>query len=204
MTDIKADKNTKVMEIKNLLHNFCEVYLNPEIEAYCFKLCDTLGRKRKINILRSKSEQWAASIIYVIARLNFLFDPKNEYHIAAGDICNYFDTKQSTTGNKATQIEQICNLSIGEEGYCSEEITDMFTYYETEDGFILSKSMLDSLMSKTQSSDNADKNTIRELPEPEESIQQRRQKEIEKRLADLKEKAKYRNDKKSQLGLFDD
>ena len=177
MTDIKADNNTKVMEIKNLLHDFCEEYLNPEIEGYCFKLCDILGRIRKINILRSKSEQWAASIIYVIARLNFLFDQKNEYHITADDICNYFDTKKSTTGNKATQIEQICNLSIGEEGYCSEEITDMFTYYETEDGFIISKSMLNSLISKTQSDNYADKNTIRELIEPEESIQERRQKE---------------------------
>lgn len=204
MTDIKADKNTKVMEIKNLLHNFCEVYLNPAIEGYCFKLCDTLGRKRKINILQSKSEQWAASIIYVIARLNFLFDPKNEYNLTAADICDYYDTRQSTTGKKATQIEQICNLSMGEEGYCPKEITDMFTYYETEDGFILSKSMLDSLMSKTQSINNADRNTAKELPEHEESIEELRRKEIEERLADLKEKAKYRNDKKIQLYLFDD
>ena len=88
-------------------------------------------------MLRSPSEQWAASIIYVIARLNFLFDPENEYFITADDICNFFNTKKSTTGNKATQIEKLCNLSMGAEGYCSEAIRDNFTFYETESEILI-------------------------------------------------------------------
>ncbi|MBN2287677.1 MAG: hypothetical protein JXI43_14615 [Tissierellales bacterium] len=203
MSEIKDEKNAKLIEIKNLIHDFCEEYLNSELEGYCFKLCDTLGRKRKINILRSKSEQWAASIIYVIARLNFLFDKKNEYYIMADIICDYFYMNKSTTGNKATQIEQICNLSMGTEGYCSKKISDMFIFYETEDGFIIPKSMFDSRIIEVQFTDDVDENTIRKLIEPEESIQEKRQREKEEHFADLKERAKKRNDNENQLGLFD-
>lgn len=98
----KYEKNNKMIKIKTHIRNFCEKKLNSELEGYCYKLCETLGRKRKTNLLRSTSEQWAASIVYVIARLNFLFDSDNEYYITADDICAFFNTKKSTTGNKAT------------------------------------------------------------------------------------------------------
>ena len=100
----KDQKANKLIEIKNLINDFCTIHLNPDIEGYCFKLCHTLGRKRKLDIRRSKSEQWAASIIYVIARLNYLFDSKNDFHITPDDICNYFNTNKSTTGNKTPRM----------------------------------------------------------------------------------------------------
>ncbi len=78
MSDTKDVMNKKLGEIKKLIHGFCEEYLNSGLEGYCFKLFQKLARKRDINILRSSSEQWAASIIYLIARLNFLFDQTNE------------------------------------------------------------------------------------------------------------------------------
>src|SRR3990172_4501453 len=142
MSDTKNEKNQKLAEIKNLIHGFCEINLNPQFERYCFKLCDALGRKRKVDIRRSTTAQWAASIIYVIARLNFLFDHENEYNITAETICDYFQTKKSTAGNKASQIQKLCNLSMGAEGYCSEDIRDLFIFYQTESGFIIPKFMM--------------------------------------------------------------
>ena len=82
-----------------------------------------LGRKRKIDITRGKKEIWSASIIHTIARLNFLFDKQNENYITADTICDFFDTKKTTVGNKATQIEKECKLRMGAEGYCSKEIS---------------------------------------------------------------------------------
>ena len=119
MTDIK-DKNSKLIEIKELIHDFSEVYLDPEIE-----------------------------------------------------------------------------------GCCSEEITDMFTFYETEDGFIIPKSMIDRLVVQAHLSEGADERAYSETIEPKESIQEQRQKEKEERLADLKEKAKIQKTNENQLGLFD-
>lgn len=83
-------------EIKELLRRFCEKHLNDELIGYVLKLCDALGRKKKINLSRGGKEIWAASIIYTIARLNFLFDKENSNYITAETICNYFNTRKST------------------------------------------------------------------------------------------------------------
>ena len=203
MSDIKDEKDVKLTEIKNLIHDFCEDCLNSEIEGFCSKLCDTLGRKRKINILRSTSEQWAASIVYVIARLNFLFDQDNEYYITADDICVFFETKKSTTGNKAKQIQKLCNLSIGADGYCLEKISDMFTFYETESGFIISKAMFDKQMNEVQQAEEEDFVENRMRRETKESIMEKMQKEKQERLSVLKKKSEERKDNDNQLGLFD-
>ena len=203
MSDIKDEKDVKLSEIKNLIHDFCEDCLNSEIEGFCSKLCDTLGRKRKINILRSTSEQWAASIVYVIALLNFLFDQDNEYYITADDICVFFETKKSTTGNKAKQIQKLCNLSIGADGYCLEKISDMFTFYETESGFIISKAMFDKQMNEVQQAEEEDFVENRMRRETKESIMEKMQKEKQERLSVLKKKSEERKDNDNQLGLFD-
>ena len=203
MSDIKDEKDMKLTEIKNLIHDFCEDCLNSEIEGFCSKLCDTLGRKRKINILRSTSEQWAASIVYVIARLNFLFDQDNEYYITADDICVFFETKKSTTGNKAKQIQKLCNLSIGADGYCLEKISDMFTFYETESGFIISKAMFDKQMNEVQQAEEEDFVENRMRRETKESIMEKMQKEKQERLSFLIKKSEERKDNDNQLGLFD-
>lgn len=192
MSETRAKKTQKCIEIKNLIHTFGEIHLNDELEHYCNTLCDTLGRKRKINILRGKSEQWAASIVYVIARLNFLFDQKNEFHITADIICDHFHTKKTTTGNKATLIEQQCNISMGSEEFCSKEISDMFTFYETESGFVIPGFMINN------------KEVVLVFDEEEETIKEKREREKQTHLKELEEKAKKRKSDKDQMGLFDD
>ena len=70
----KSKKDERLIEIKELVVSFCVKYLNDALQRYALRLCETLYRKRKISITSGKKEIWAASIIYVIARLNFLFD----------------------------------------------------------------------------------------------------------------------------------
>jgi len=193
MSDFKEEKKKKLVEIKDLIHGFCIEKFKPEYEGYCLKLCDTLGRKRKINILRSTSEQWAASIIYVIARLNFLF--------TADDICDFFHTKKSNTGNKATQIKKLCDLSLGAEGYCTEHIRDLFTFYETESGIIIPKFMLSKNNINHEMTDEEIAEEMEKHFGAEESIQERRQREKQERLNANKKKKDERNE--NQLGFFD-
>ncbi len=129
-------------EIKRLLQPFCDQHLNDELTGYVMKLCDKLGRKRTISITRGRPEIWAASIVYVIARLNFLFDKSNPFFLTTDTICEFFGVKKSTVASKASFIEKVCNISLGEKELCSSYISDMFTFYETPEGFILPKSML--------------------------------------------------------------
>ena len=83
MKDNREAKRTKLVEIKGLISGFCEKHLNEEYQEYCHNLAEALVRKRRIDILRGKSPQWVASIIYAIARVNFLFDKNQEFHITA-------------------------------------------------------------------------------------------------------------------------
>jgi hypothetical protein len=92
----KIDKSKRLEEIKKLVQKFCGQYLNEELAGYALRLCDRLGRKRTLSIVRGRKEIWAASIVYVIARLNFLFDPENELVLTAGTICEFFGAKKST------------------------------------------------------------------------------------------------------------
>ena len=75
MNDLKQEKNIRLKEIKELINAFCKKHLNEELKGYALKLCDTLGRKRKVDITRGKKENWGAAVLYVIARLNLLLFP---------------------------------------------------------------------------------------------------------------------------------
>lgn len=184
-------------EIKAPIQNFCEEYLNSELKEYVLKLLDTVKRSRKLSISRGKKEIWAAAIIYVIARLNYLFDNVNEHFITVDIICEYFNTKKSTTGNKATQIEKACRISIGDKRFCGDEISSMFEFVETPEGFLIPKTML-SGGKNLRSNENIEKR--RQKREQKIREQKERENEKRKKIAEEKKRAMY----KDQLNLFDD
>ena len=120
-------KKEKAKEISELVESFCNQYFDEELAACSSRLCDKLSRSRKLDITRGKQEIWAASIVYVIARVNFLFDKANNNFLTSDLICDFFNTKKTTTGNKATSIERTLNIGIGDENYCTHEITESFS-----------------------------------------------------------------------------
>ena len=130
-------KNARLDDIKRLIEGFGRACLDGQHTGFALKLCGQIGRMRTLNIQRGRREIWAAAIVYVIARLNFLFDPAGELSITTDDICEHFGTVKSTVGNKATGIQKACRLNMGDRDFCRPEIVDMFTFYETPDGFIL-------------------------------------------------------------------
>jgi hypothetical protein len=204
----KLEKTERLNEIKELVLAFCEEHLDEELYGYAIELCDMLGRKRKISIIRGKKEIWAASIIYVIARLNFLFDPENEFFLSADTICDFFGTKKSTVGNKATQIEKACNLGLGAEGLCSPEISDALTLVELPNGFVIPKSMLQKLDIVYEVADEEETKELEEFMAEQQRLKERkaaekkaRRAEINRKIAEDKKKKKKERDK--QLKLFD-
>ena len=203
------EKKQRLDEIKELVQAFCEEHLNEELTGYALKLCDTLGRKRKISITRGKKEIWAASIIYVIARLNFLFDPDNELFLSADTICDFFGVKKSTVGNKATQIEKACNLGLGAEGFCSPEISDALTFVELPNGLIIPKSMLPKPEIVVEFADGKEEEEFQKymaeqqrLKEREAAEKRARRDEINRKIAENKKKKEKEHD--NQLNLFDE
>ena len=141
----KELKLKRAIEIGDLINAFANQHLNDEIRGYTIKLLDKLTRKKTYSITSGKSEIWASAIIYVIARLNFLFDSKNPNYITHDMVCDFFGTNKSTVGTKATSIEKACKIRMGEEGFCSQEISDTLRFVQLPNGIILSRKMAKEL-----------------------------------------------------------
>ena len=202
-----TEKNERLNEIKELLQPFCDQHLNEELTGYVIKLCDKLGRKRTISITRGRAEIWAAAVVYVIARLNFLFDQENSFFLTADTICEFFGTKKSTIGSKATQIEKDCKLGLGAEGFCSSHISEMLSFVQTPDGFILPKRMLSDREIEIVFVDGEEAKELEEFAAEEQRRKEReaeekkaRRIEINRKIAEEKRREKHRN----QCDLFGD
>ena len=142
---MKSNKLDAVKQISDLINSFGSQFLDAEITGFAVALCKKIGRMKKLFIERGKHEIWAASIIHAIARINFLLDPQIDLHITHEDISEFFNTKKTTLGSKASQIMEACNLYPGVEGFCRPEIRDMFSMVELENGMVIPKSMTDKL-----------------------------------------------------------
>ncbi len=141
----KDAKARRVAQIRGLIEGFGRARLDEQHTGFALRLCDRIARMRGLNLQRGRVEIWAAAIVYVIARLNFLFDRDSELFVCADDICGHFGTRKSTIANKATAIEKACGPLMGQEGFCRQEIVDMLTFCETPEGFILPKSILSGI-----------------------------------------------------------
>ncbi|MDR4503915.1 MAG: DUF6398 domain-containing protein [Candidatus Scalindua sp.] len=205
------EKNESLNEIRGLVESFFEKYLNEEYRGYALKLCDTLGRKRKIDLSRGKKEIWAAAIVHVIARLNFLFDKKSENYLSSDTINSFYHTRKSTVGSKATLIEEVCQLTIGAEGYCRKEISDSLTFYQSPDGFIFSKSMVRERELIVEVSSGEEAEEIEKYIEDQRRAEEKRIRgKKEKRDEEMRKKAEEKRKRSengtgyTQLTLFDD
>ena len=192
-------KKEKTKEVAELVESFCKRYLTEELTACALRLCDKLGRIRKLDITRGKKEIWAASIVYVIARVNFLFDKANNNFLTSDIICDFFNTKKTTTGNKATTIEKALNIGIGDTNYCTTEIIESFSFVETPDGFILPQKMANEMFKEIviRTANAEESREINEFlaekkRQEEEAEQTRRERraEINREIAEKKSKKK--------------
>lgn len=125
MTDTKQIKQEKEQKIIELVSKFCQEKLDKEYETLCIELTKKLGRKKNVPFMTGKLEIWAASIIYTIGRLNFLYDNSFTPYIPTSDIHEYFGTKGNTVCAKSKLIRDTLKLSyINNEFATSRMIED--------------------------------------------------------------------------------
>jgi hypothetical protein len=140
-----VEKEKRVTEIQKLIEGFCSEYLDSEYKKFSVNLLEKLSRKRTYSITRGKKEIWASSIIYVIARLNFLFDRDNDYFLTADQICDHFGTNKKTVSRKATEIEKAINIQMGEKDFCHSKIHDSLTLVQLSNGMIVTRSQAEMM-----------------------------------------------------------
>ena len=90
-------------------------------------------------ITGGRPEVWASAAVYVIARLNFLFDRQSKNFLPPDTICNFFGTRKNTISAKATEIEKACKITMGQDGFCSPEIVDSLSFVQLPNGLMLTR-----------------------------------------------------------------
>lgn len=138
---VEARKQARIEEVGVLLDAFTQAHLTPELGGYARELWEQIGRKRKYIITGGAKEVWAAAVVYVIARLNFLFDSKNPNYLTVDDICAFFGTKKTTVSARAADIEKACRIRMGQEGLCSPDIADSLTFVKLQNGMVIPRNM---------------------------------------------------------------
>jgi len=74
MANVDDKKAKRIEDVRLLLQEFGKACLTPELTEYVLRLWEQIGRKRNYVITGGRPEVWASATVYVIARLNFLFD----------------------------------------------------------------------------------------------------------------------------------
>lgn len=129
-------------EVAALLQQFGQEHLDAELTGFVLELWKRVCRRKAPDCLRGKATVWAASVIHVIARMNFLFDRSQPVHLTFETICKFFQANRATVGGKATEIERMLKLrQHSEPGLCRSELVETFTNIRLSNGMVLSWKM---------------------------------------------------------------
>jgi Domain of unknown function (DUF6398) len=120
----KATVQQYTEKLIQMTNGFCDRYLDQEYKDLCEKLIRKMSRKRVVPFLSGRIEIWAAAVVYAIGSINFLFDKSFEPYATADDICNYFGTSKSTTGQKAKTIRDMFKLYYYDREFSTREMQD--------------------------------------------------------------------------------
>jgi len=144
------NKKQKIEAIKKLIENFCDANLNKNIKTYLMNLCDAASRNKSLDINRGKSENWAASLIHTVARLNLLYDENNSdgFHITFDAVCAFFQVSKTTIRNRAKLITEACDIRPGLPEYSNSDIMDINTFFEKHNRLKLNKSTSEASLEK--------------------------------------------------------
>lgn len=125
--------------LASLTDSFCDKCLNTEYKDLCRRMVLKLSRKRNVPFIYGKPEIWAATIVYAIGQINFLFDKSTRPYCTADDICKHFGTSKSTTGQKAKVIRDMLKLSYWNPEFSTKHMLESnpLKGFVITDGFIM-------------------------------------------------------------------
>lgn len=98
-------------EIIFITDGFCHTYLDEEYRALCRKMTTELSQKQHAPLLNGRAQSWAAGILYVLGRINYLFDKSFKPYVSVADICTNIRVSKATITNKAREIEHLLDMS---------------------------------------------------------------------------------------------
>lgn len=123
---LKVPESMQAMynEITTISDAFCKEHLNKEYAELARKMTATLARKRPSPLVNGKAGPWAASILYTLGQVNFLFDKSQSPHMRADEMCKKLGISQQTASNRARQIRDLLDIFPMHPDWCLPALAD--------------------------------------------------------------------------------
>lgn len=91
-------------EVISIMKPICEEHLKEYLD-FALEIVEIMSQVQPESPLKNgQAKSWAAGIIYALGQVNFLFDPSNEPHLSATELCKLFGISQGTASKKARVI----------------------------------------------------------------------------------------------------
>lgn len=118
-----------------LLVQFGQSHLDAELTGFTLELWARICRRQNPDCRRGQPSVWAATVVHVVARMNFVFDREQPVHVTFDTICGAFRANKTTVGSKATEVERALRLSQhAEPGLCRQRFLEDFTMLRLSNG----------------------------------------------------------------------
>lgn len=101
-------------EVISFTDQVCSEHLNAEYARLARRLVARLARKRPSPLMRGDTRIWAAGVLYVLARINFLFDRSQTPHVSSAELAAATNVRPTTIANKAAMINRLLDIGIYE------------------------------------------------------------------------------------------
>lgn len=139
---IPVARRERFVQVASSIGMFAQQHLDEELTGFAHELWRRICRRKSDECMSGQPNIWAASVIHVIARMNFLFDRQQPVHLTFDIICDFFQVSKATVGGKATKIERALHLrQHSEPGLCRRQFVEDFTEVRLSNGMVLSWSM---------------------------------------------------------------
>ena len=116
--------SSRYMEIAAIVESFCDEKLNDDYKELCLRALQKLCRKRPSPLATGKVRTWACGIVYAIGSNNYIFDKSQPVNMTATEIAEWFGLSKSTAGNKASEINNLLDISYFNTEFLLKEIID--------------------------------------------------------------------------------
>lgn len=118
---------------------FCEEHLNDEYAQLARQATAAMCRKRPSPLERGRVETWACGIVYALGSVNFLFDPSQDPHMSAGDLCAAFGVSKSTGSAKSKVVRDGLKMMQMDPDWCLPSMLDdnLLAWMITVNGFVV-------------------------------------------------------------------
>lgn len=122
MDKVKVQKTKS--DLIQMTNKFCKAHINDEYAGLCQRLIEKMARSRAVPIINGRIEIWAATVVYTVGSINFLFDKNSQPHASMESLFGYFAVSKNAIEQKSRMIREILKIWHLDPEYSTEEMAE--------------------------------------------------------------------------------